>query len=136
VEGACCVLMFKGGGGGERSVAVLWGCRWGVVVVCVSLRVVVVGAHCMLWFKGGGGGCSVVVLSMEGSTLTERTKTTNDDEYHCCSLTGCHITDSNVGPGVSTFLHLPIYSCHCLLLFMIVAVCCFMMSICCPGCCQ
>jgi hypothetical protein len=75
-------------------------------------------ACCGSWFEGGGGGYLVMVhgtciscykwKGREGSTLTEKMKTTNDNEYHHHSSSGCHVTDSNVAPGVSTLLHI----CH------------------------
>ena len=41
------------------SVRDCW-CLWGVVVICVCLReVLVVAAHHPLWFEGGGGGHSL-----------------------------------------------------------------------------
>jgi hypothetical protein len=106
--GAHCVLWFEGGDGvrsvmffRERGAIVHgWG---GVLVVHVSLRVVVVvGACCTPWFVvqvvvwvfGRGPWDLHFVLSVErerGSSLTGRTKTTNNDEYHRRSSSGCHV---------------------------------------------
>jgi hypothetical protein len=59
-----------------------------------SLRAVVRGSRVVGWVFGRGLWRLYFILSVErerGFSLTGRTKTTNDDEYHRRSSSGCHV---------------------------------------------
>jgi hypothetical protein len=111
--------------GGSSLSAQAQGCwSWWALIGC-----------CGSWFEGGGLGVrlwSVGVSNGKGErALTERTKTTNDDNI-LSFVVWVPRRYRDMVPGVSTFLHLPIHS----LSFMVVAVHLFVMGVRGPGHCH